>query len=79
MREWLRQGWAWLKNWLATSPIASMVKIALGAALGAFVDELANQGVGPIWVAVGAALVPVAINWLNPDDTRYGRNGRPTS
>jgi heme exporter protein D len=56
-----------------------MVKIAVGAALGAFVDELANQGVGPIWVAVGAALVPVAINWLNPDDTRYGRNGRPTS
>ena len=78
MREWLTQCWAWVKNWLATSPIASMVKIALGAALGAFVDELANQGVGPIWVAVGAALVPVAINWLNPDDPRYGRNGRPS-
>ena len=73
MREWLAQGSTWLKHWLATSPVASMVKIALGAALGAFVDELANQGVGPIWVAVGAALVPIAINYLNPSDPRYGR------
>jgi heme exporter protein D len=55
-----------------------MVKIGLGAALGAFVDELANQGVGPIWVAVGAALVPIVINWLNPADPRYGR-GSATS
>jgi hypothetical protein len=74
----LSHAWTWVKHWLATSPIASMVKIGLGAALGAFVDELANQGVGPIWVAVGAALVPIVINWLNPADPRYGR-GSATS
>jgi hypothetical protein len=26
-------------------------------------------------VAIAAAVIPVAINWLNPADTRYGNLG----
>ena len=61
------------KHWLYTSPIASMLKVALGAGLGALADQLATSDVNPMWVAVGAAVVPVIVNWLNTSDPRYGR------
>lgn len=60
-------------TWLATSPIASVLKIAVGAGLGALADQLATSGISPIWVAVGAAVIPVIVNAINPDDPRYGR------
>lgn len=60
-------------TWLATSPIASILKIAVGAALGGVVDYLTTSNVNPIVVAVGAAVIPVAVNAINPDDPRYGR------
>jgi hypothetical protein len=40
--------------------------------LGAAADQLATSNVSPIWVAVGAAAVPIIVNYLNPDDPRYG-------
>ena len=61
------------KKWLATSPVASMLKIALGAALGALLGYLPTSGWEPLAVAIGAAVIPVLINWVNDDDLRYGR------
>lgn len=64
-------------KWLATSPYASLVKILTGAALGGLLSWLMAANVDPLMVAIGSAVIPVAINWLNPDDPRYGKGAQP--
>ena len=54
-----------------------MVKIALGAALGALASWIATADVHPLIVAITAAVVPVVINALNNQDPRYGRGAQP--
>lgn len=66
-----------MMKWLATSPVASILKITLGAALGGVLSWLMTANVGPLWVAVGSAVIPVLVNYLNPDDARYGRGSQP--
>ena len=61
-------------HWLATSPTASFIKIALSGALGAVASYLATAEVHPLWVLISSAVIPIAINWLNPEDPRYGRD-----
>jgi len=62
-----------MKHWLASTWEGSIVKIATGAALGALLSWLATADVHPLIVAVSAAVIPVIINALNGEDTRYGR------
>lgn len=62
-----------IERWLAETWEGSIVKIALGAALGALGSWLATADVHPLIVAVGAAVIPVIINALNGQDPRYGR------
>jgi len=62
-----------MKHWLASTWEGSIVKIASGAALGALLSWLATADVHPLIVAVSAAVIPVIINALNGDDSRYGR------
>lgn len=58
--------------WLATSPLASFAKIFAAGALGWFVVNLDSLNIHPA-VAIGlASAAPVIINWLNPEDLRYG-------
>ena len=59
-------------NWLAKSPEATVLKIALGAALGAILSWLMSADIHPLVVAIGAAVLPVCINYLNGRDLRYG-------
>jgi hypothetical protein len=61
-------------RWLADTWEGSMVKIALGAGLGALGSWLATADVHPLVVAIGAAVIPVIINALNGADPRYGRH-----
>jgi len=67
-----------MKHWLATTWEGSIVKIAAGAGLGAVLSWLTTADVHPLIVAVSAAVIPVIINALNGDDSRYGRldNGK---
>lgn len=58
--------------WLATSPTASFLKIMVAAGLGAVGSWVVTAQVHPLVVAIAAAVIPVAINWLNPGDPRYG-------
>jgi hypothetical protein len=59
--------------WLATSPIASFVKIAASGMLVYVIDNVASLNIpGVIQVGLIAGL-PILINWLNPDDPRYGK------
>lgn len=66
-----------MAKWLATSPMASLLKILAGSALGGILSWLLAADVNPIYVAVGSAVIPVFINYLNPDDPRYGRGAQP--
>lgn len=61
------------EEWLATSPTASFLKIILAAGLGAVGSWAVTAEVHPLVVAICAAVIPVAINYLNPQDVRYGR------
>jgi len=61
-------------KWLADTWEGSLVKIALGAALGALGSWLATADVHPLIVAIGAAVIPVIINALNGQDPRYGHH-----
>jgi hypothetical protein len=59
--------------WLADSPLGGMLKAGLGAVLVYVLDNVASFDLEPVViVALGAAL-PVAINYLNSMDLRYGR------
>lgn len=59
--------------WLAASPLASALKVAAGQFLAWAVDNVAGLGFAPaVNVLIGAVLV-VALNWVNPEDARYGR------
>lgn len=60
--------------WLASTPSGSFAKIAAAAALGALGSWLATSEVHPLVVAIAAAVIPVAVNYLNPLDGRYGVN-----
>jgi hypothetical protein len=58
--------------WLADSPLGGMLKAALGAALVWVLDNSASFNLPPVAiVALGAAL-PIAINYVNGMDVRYG-------
>lgn len=58
--------------WLADSPLGGMLKAALGAVLVWVLDNSASFNLAPVViVALGAAL-PVAINYVNSMDMRYG-------
>jgi hypothetical protein len=58
--------------WLADSPLGGMFKAALGAVLVWVLDNVSSFDLAPVViVALGAAL-PVAINYLNNMDMRYG-------
>ena len=63
-----------MRQWLANTWEGSLVKIAGGAALGAVLSWLTTADVHPLIVAIGAAVIPVAINALNTTDQRYGRH-----
>lgn len=58
--------WAWLAN----SPYASIVKIAVGGALAAILAAITNDDGSPastsIWVILGAALIPYILHLINP-------------
>ena len=60
-------------TWLATSPLASFVKVFTAGVLGWVLINFESLGLHPA-VALGlAAGVPLLINWLNPEFTSYGR------
>lgn len=66
-----------IKKWLATTPEATALKVAVGAALGAIASYIATADVHPLTVAICAAVIPVIVNWLNDRDPRYGWGSHP--
>ena len=61
-----------LEVWLAASATGSFIKITLGATLGAALSWLTTSDIHPLIVAISAAVIPIIINSINPQDPRYG-------
>jgi hypothetical protein len=67
-----------LLDWLAVSPLASAAKVFVAIVLAFAVADFARSGSidfanWQTWVIAGlGAAVPV-VDWLNPNDDRYGR------
>ena len=59
--------------WLADSPLGSMFKVALGAVLVYCLDNVASFNLDPIVQVVIISVIPVAINYVNGMDMRYGK------
>lgn len=65
--------------WLASSPLASALKVFVAVVLGMAVTDFATSGSidfgnWQAWViAALVSAVPVVVNWLNPADARYGK------
>lgn len=60
------------EDWLATSPNATWLKVAVGAAIGALASYVATSDLHPLIIAICAAVAPVVVNWCNRADSRYG-------
>jgi hypothetical protein len=59
-------------KWLAVHPIGTALKVGLGAALAWVLNNVASLNLNPTETAAVIMAVNVAINALNPQDTRYG-------
>jgi hypothetical protein len=65
-------------EWLATSPIGGFVKVAAAGMLVWLIDNVGSLQIPQI-VQVGLiAGLPILINWMNPEDPRYGKSGDET-
>ena len=66
-------------EWLARSPFATALKVGVSVVLAmAVADWTATGTIGfdkwQTWViAAAAAALPVIVNYLNPQDDRYGK------
>ena len=65
-------------KWLATSPTASVLKIAVGGLLVIVFDSVDSLNL-PTGVALAiTALIPVIVDALNPQDPRFGVGKTPS-
>jgi hypothetical protein len=60
-------------TWLAHSPLASFFKVFSAGVLGWVLINFDNLGLHPALALGLAAGLPIIINWLNPNDPRYGK------
>lgn len=60
-------------KWLAISPFGSAFKVGLSASLVWVVDNVSSLSLEPVVQIALTAALPVLINWLNPEDWRYGK------
>lgn len=57
--------------WLANSPLGSAFKVGASASLVWVVDNVTSLHLEPVAQIALTAALPVLINWLNPEDSRY--------
>lgn len=71
------------KEWFATSPLASALRVFVSILLAAAVADWVtagsiNFGAWQTWVIAGlVSAVPVVTRWLNPNDIAFGRGSQP--
>ena len=60
-------------TFLGNSPLGSALKVGLGAVLAYVIDNIGTFDLPPVVSVFIVAFTPAIINWLNPEDVRYGR------
>lgn len=60
-------------EWLASSPLASWAKVFVASMLGWVIMNADSLGIHPALAMALVASLPVLVNWLNPADSRYGK------
>lgn len=60
-------------KFLYSSPLGTIVKVAVGAAIVYIADNITAYNVPAVLQVAIVACVPYIINWLNPEDPRYGK------
>lgn len=60
-------------HWLAVSPLGGVFKVGAGAALAYVLNNISSFNFSPALTPIVIAVVTVAINALNPQDSRYGK------
>jgi len=61
-------------NFLAKHPLGTAIKVGLGSALVYVVDNISSFNLAPAASAIVITLVTIAINAINPHDSRYGKS-----
>ena len=71
--------------WLAQTPLGSALKTFIAIVLGTMIADWISGGAVNLnhwqaWLIAGAASsVPPIIDWLNPQDNRFGNGSTPTA
>lgn len=60
-------------HWLANSPLASAAKIAASASIVWCLDNLTSFDLPAVAQVAILAAGPILVNWINPEDVRYGK------
>lgn len=62
------------KSFLYDNPFGSALKVAIGALLAYVLDNITSFNLPPVVALLVTSLTPVAINYLNDADPRYGKH-----
>lgn len=69
----MKKYWQKFLNLIATSPVGTALKIGFGAGAVWLLDNVSALNLSPALSAVVIAVLTIAINYLNPQDSRYGK------
>jgi len=69
----MKKYWEKFLHMVATSPVGTALKIGFGASAVWLLDNISAFNLSPALSAVVIAILTIAINYLNPQDSRYGR------
>ena len=70
--------WNDFLKWLASSPIASFLRVLFALVLAQAVEQFSKTGAFDFsnwqnWIIVGlVAAVPTLLRWINPEDKAFG-------
>lgn len=63
-------------TWFAKSPLAAFSRVVAAGVLGWVLMNANDLNVHPALAISLASGLPILIAWLNPADTRYGKNAK---
>jgi hypothetical protein len=63
-------------SWFAKSPLAAFCRVLAAGILGWVLMNSGDLNLQPALALSLASSLPILIAWLNPADTRYGKNSK---
>jgi len=66
--------WKDLERFISESPVGVALKVFAATSLTWLVDNIGDFGWPPVLVVAIPPAIVVLVDWLNGEDTRFGRN-----